>query len=98
MRPRYTKPALAELDSILTHIGERSEQGALRVKARIKTIINLLLAHPRIGVQTAKPKIRQINATPYPYLIFYEIGEGEIVIHAVRHGARAPSTMPGRKS
>ncbi|RYG75413.1 MAG: type II toxin-antitoxin system RelE/ParE family toxin, partial [Alphaproteobacteria bacterium] len=33
---------------------------------------------------------------PYPYLIFYEITEAEIVIHAVRHGSRDPAAMPGQ--
>jgi plasmid stabilization system protein ParE len=26
--------------------------------------------------------------TPFPYLIFYEVSDGEVIIHAVRHGAR----------
>jgi len=34
-------------------------------------------------------------ALPYPYLIFYEAAENEIIIHAVRHAARDPSGMPG---
>jgi len=34
-------------------------------------------------------------ALPYPYLIFYEVREGELIIHAVRHMARDPSSMPG---
>jgi toxin ParE1/3/4 len=32
---------------------------------------------------------------PYPYLIFYQATEEELVIHAVRHMARDPSSMPG---
>jgi plasmid stabilization system protein ParE len=36
-----------------------------------------------------------VATPPYPYLIFYEPTETEIVIHAVRHAARAPSIMPG---
>jgi hypothetical protein len=34
-------------------------------------------------------------ALPYPYQIFYEATEDELIIHAVRHMARNPSTMPG---
>ncbi len=66
-----------------------------RVQARIQTIIDLLLQHPQIGRRTSDPAIRRIGATPYPYLIFYEATESEIVIHAIRHGARDPSSMPG---
>jgi toxin ParE1/3/4 len=36
-----------------------------------------------------------MTALPYPYLIFYEATESEIIIHAVRHAARDPSSMPG---
>ena len=32
---------------------------------------------------------------PYSYLVFYEATESEIIIHAVRHVARDPSSMPG---
>jgi plasmid stabilization system protein ParE len=95
MRLRYTRPALADLDAILTYIANRSPQGAARIHARIQAVIDLLLSHPRIGVQTDDPVIRRVTTTPYPYLIFYEVAGDEIVIHAVRHGARDPSGMPG---
>jgi toxin ParE1/3/4 len=32
--------------------------------------------------------------TPYPYVIFYEVLDDEIIIHAVRHGARDPGGNP----
>jgi hypothetical protein len=32
---------------------------------------------------------------PYPYLVFCEVGEDKIIIHAIRHTARDPSSMPG---
>ena len=39
--------------------------------------------------------IRRMTASPYPYFVFYEATETEIIIHAVRHTARDPSGMPG---
>jgi toxin ParE1/3/4 len=33
--------------------------------------------------------------SPYPYLIFHQVTETEIVAHAVRHGARDPSSITG---
>jgi len=38
--------------------------------------------------------LRRIVVYPYPYLIFYQILDDEIVIHGVRHAARKPSSMP----
>jgi len=89
------RPALNDLAEILDFIATHSPQGAARVHARIDAIANLLLSYPRVGVPTEDPTIRRINASPYPYLIFYEIGGDEVIIHAVRHGARDPSSMPG---
>jgi toxin ParE1/3/4 len=95
VRLRYTLPALAELDAVLNHIAGRSPQGVRRIQTRMKAIIDLLLLHPNIGRRTNDPSIRRMTVSPYPYLIFYEVTETEIVIHAVRHGARDPSSMPG---
>jgi toxin ParE1/3/4 len=84
MRLRYTRLALADLAAILDYIEGHSPQGAARVHARIDTVINLLLSHPRIGVQTDDPTIRRINSSPYPYLIFYEIADDDIPCAAPR--------------
>jgi toxin ParE1/3/4 len=92
---RHTLPALAELDAILDYGATHSPQGAKRVQARIQRVIDLLLAHPYIGVRTDDPVIRRLTTSPYPYLIFYEVTETEVVIPAVRHGARDPFGMPG---
>jgi hypothetical protein len=48
-----------------------------------------------MGVRTEDPTIRRATTSPYPYLVFYEVTEAEIVIHAVRHAARDPAGMPG---
>jgi toxin ParE1/3/4 len=92
---RYTAPAFADLSLILDYIAEHSPQGAKRVQARIQSVIELLTSHPHIGVRTEDPSIRRLTTLPYPYLVFYEVAETEIVVHAVRHAARDPSDMPG---
>lgn len=92
---RYTLPALADLNSILDYIAAHSPQGARRVQMRIQVMIDLLLTHPNIGTRTDDPTIRRMTASPYPYLIFYEATEAELIIHAIRHAARDPAGMPG---
>jgi plasmid stabilization system protein ParE len=48
-----------------------------------------------MGTRTDDPTIRRLTTTPYPYLVFYEATGEEIIIHAVRHAARDPASMPG---
>jgi toxin ParE1/3/4 len=79
---RYTLPALADLSAILDYIAAHSPQGARRVQTRIQAFTELLFLHPHIGRRTNDPAIRQMTTTPYPCLIFYEITETEIIIHA----------------
>jgi toxin ParE1/3/4 len=95
MRLRYTLPALADLQSVLDYISGHSPQGAARVQSRIEAVINVLLSHPRVGTPTDDPTIRRMTTTPYPYLVFYEVAGDDLIIHAVRHGAGDPSSMPG---
>ena len=94
MRLRYTKLALADIKELATYLEPRSPQGSRKVRQRIKTLIEQLPDNPLIGKPTEDPVIRRLIANPYPYLIFYEVTQAEIIIHAVRHGARDPSSMP----
>jgi toxin ParE1/3/4 len=65
------------------------------LRARIKAITELRLEYPRIGSPTDDPTIRRMTTPPYPYLIFYEATDDEIIIHTVRHGAREPFDPTG---
>ena len=93
MKLRYTRRATAELEEVLAYIEEQSPLGARRVQVRIQAIINLVLEHPNAGQLTSNGRLRRMVASPYPYLIFYEVTEGHIVIHGLRHAARRPSTL-----
>ena len=95
MKLRYTPQALAELSALLDAIAFHSPAGAHRVQLRVKAVIALLPLHPHLGARTDVPAIRRMTTRPYPYLVFYEATETEIVIYAIRHGARNPSGMPG---
>ncbi|MBV8848183.1 MAG: type II toxin-antitoxin system RelE/ParE family toxin [Methylobacteriaceae bacterium] len=94
MKLRFTRPSLADLDGVLAYIHERSPQGAKRAQGRIRLLLDLLAHHPQLGQATDQPGIRRLVVSPYPYLVF-EIGLDEIIIHAVRHASRNPSSMPG---
>jgi toxin ParE1/3/4 len=94
LKVRYTPDAIADLRKALAYIEKRSPQGARKVQARIQRLIDLTLDHPHAGARTSSKRLRRLVARPYPYLIFYEVADNEIVIHGVRHSARRPSSMP----
>jgi toxin ParE1/3/4 len=94
MRLRYTLPALADLASILDYVVDHSPQGAARIHTRIRAVTDLLLRYPLAGAVTDDPTVRRMTTKPYPYLIYYGATDAEIIIHAVRHGARDPSDNP----
>jgi plasmid stabilization system protein ParE len=94
VRIRYTRRGAAELDQILFYIAKKSPQGAHRVRMRIQHLINLLSQHPHMGSLSGKSQARRLAVYPFPYLIFYQIRDDEIIIHGVRHSARDPSSMP----
>ncbi len=89
MKVRYTRPALADLDVILEYVAAHTPQGAKRVRSRIQASLDLLSLHPMIGTRTDDPDIRRLAVPLYPYLVFYEAAEDEIIVHAVRHAARS---------
>jgi toxin ParE1/3/4 len=92
MKVRYTLPAFAELGHILAYLEARSPGGARNVWARIEAVMRLLAKNPHAGRRTRRGY--RIPTWPYPYLIFYEPVGDEIIIHAIRHDARHPGTMP----
>ncbi|HKU94827.1 MAG TPA: type II toxin-antitoxin system RelE/ParE family toxin [Vineibacter sp.] len=96
MKLRYTPTAFVQLQEIAAYIGAHNPYGATRVQARIKHMIDLLIDFPKIGTPTDDPVIRRIATPPYPYVVYYELTADEIIIHAVRHGARDPGSAPGR--
>ena len=66
-----------------------------RVQARIRTVIDLL---PYLFAARPPDKRSHNSADsrhPVPVCDFLEANEAEIIIHAVRHAARDPSSMPG---
>jgi len=88
MKVRYTFPAQADLDEIYTYISENNQFAAERIKRQIKIDAELLGDFPFISRESDHPGIRVRKVRRYPYLIFYAVGDDEIRILRVRHGAR----------
>ena len=94
MKVRYTRAALAELTLIGEYVGAHSPTARIRVRNRIRAVVSLVADHPLIGTQTDHPSIRRMTTLPYPYLVFYEAGKDEAIIHAIRHAAQRSYEFP----
>ena len=88
MRLRYTRTAARELADVLASIAAESPQGARRVHLRLREAIDLLAEFPLIGQSTLRPGLRRLVVLPYPYVVFYQVRETEVVIVGVRHGSQ----------
>lgn len=88
MRVRYTRRALTNIDRIFHYIARENPAAAARVIARIEGLIGQLAEVPEFGEAAGIAGIRKLVATPFPYLIFYEVAADEIVVHHIRHGSR----------
>jgi plasmid stabilization system protein ParE len=95
MRVRFTLPALADLETIMDSVGERSPSAARGLARRVGQITVLLAQQPNVGRRTDADMIRRINLQPYPFVLFYEVLPDEVRVMAVMHGARDPASMPG---
>jgi toxin ParE1/3/4 len=86
MRLRYERRALADLDEIFRHIATDNPHAARRFMARITEAARLIAALPFMRQKTRNPRVRRFPVGKY--LIAYEVGEDEVIVQYVRHGAR----------
>jgi toxin ParE1/3/4 len=89
-RVRYARRAISDLIDIGDYIRERNPRAAEAVAARIRASIAQLGMFPFIGRPTDDGDLRVLPIGRYPYIVFYEVIEGEVVIHHIRHGRRKP--------
>lgn len=88
MRVTFTETAAGELAEILDYIAERNPSAAQRVAIEVDRVIEHLRRFPLSAQRTDRPDVRRAVLGRYPYLVFYTVEAGEIIIRNIRHGAR----------
>jgi toxin ParE1/3/4 len=86
MKVRYERGALADLEEIFEHIAADNRGAAATLVTRIEDAAVRIGGTPYIGQATRNPKFRRLPVGDY--LIVYEVGPAEVIIHYIRHGAR----------
>ena len=85
MKLRFERGALADLGEIFAYIA-KTTAGQRPNSLHVSNRRQLIAEQPHLGAVTRNPKFRRFPVGNY--LIVYEVGPNEVVIHYVRHGAR----------
>jgi toxin ParE1/3/4 len=89
MKVTYSRLALAELEDILAGIAAENPAAAVRVRARVERVIERIAQFPEGAQEVAERLgVRRVPLVRYPYVIHYGVGEDEVVILRIIHGAR----------
>jgi toxin ParE1/3/4 len=89
MRVRYSNLALVEFDTILAHVRAENPRAASNLEARVRRVIERIAQFPGAAQEVAeRPEVRRVPLVRYPYVIHYTVGDDEVVILRIIHGAR----------
>ena len=89
MRVRFSKLALAELDAILADIRADNPGAAAHLRERVGRVVGRIAQFPDGAQQVdTRPGIRRVPLVRYPYVIYYTIIEGDVMILRFLRGAR----------
>ena len=89
MKIRFLSVVPRELEAIEKYIGRDNPAAARNVVRRIAQQIEKLEYIPYLGRPGDAPGTRILVVPRLPYVVIYEIVEGEIVVLGVMHGARS---------
>jgi len=88
MRVRLTKVAIAELNEIYVYITNDNPSAARAVVRQVEYVIDRIRDFPEMARSTNDEGVRIFPVMPFPYLVFYTVGRGEVIIRNVRHAGR----------
>ena len=88
MRLRFSPRARNDISYIYQYIAPHNKEAATAVVRQIQFTSQLLARYPGLGRETDIPDVRMFPAARYPYLVYYRVIGGEVVIIHVRDGRR----------
>jgi toxin ParE1/3/4 len=90
MKARFSKTAVGEINDAIKYLAGRNPTAAVGLSKAIESAVRRLEEHPFSGRAIDSETIRSTGVVKFNYLILYEVKDGELLIHRVRHGARKP--------
>ncbi len=96
MKTRLSRAAAEDLREVLVLLSEQSPSAARGFRDRFRRLRTRIGDFPESGRTTDDASLRVVNMGRYPYLVFFERVDTQIVIMRIVHGARDPQTLPAR--
>jgi toxin ParE1/3/4 len=88
VRIRWTANAEYDVDTIWLHIAKDKLDAADRMIERFRRAARALGEHPLMGKVRREPGARTFVVSGTPYIVFYRVQHGEVVVLRVLHCAR----------
>ena len=88
MRVRWTRLALADLDSVYEYIAADDAAAALRVMERIEHAVSVFIRHPEAGRAGRIAGTRELVVSGTPFIVPYRFRRDAIQVLAVIHASR----------
>ena len=94
MRLRWTRLAIADLDSAFEYVAADNPSAAQQLLQRIEEGASILIRHPSAGRMGRVAGTRELVIAGTPFVVPYRIRRGSVEILAVIHAARKwPETL-----
>jgi plasmid stabilization system protein ParE len=97
VKTRFLTPARVEFTDAIAHYHEQRKGLGFRFSDEVKITIQRIVEYPEAGSPLSKAT-RQRQVKRFPYSVIYYLGGDELVIVAVMHNRRAPSSWKNRIS
>jgi toxin ParE1/3/4 len=95
LKLRYTPAALRDIEAIRRYIAAENPAAAEPVRLGILKAVQILTEFPFLGRRGRRKGTREKIVPRFPYVVIYRVGEEELVILRVYHGAPRPPRAPG---
>ena len=88
MRVRWTSDAADDLERISEYIAEDRPETARRIALDIIQSVDALETFPNRGRPGRVEDTRELVLAPLPFIAVYEVGEQEVQVLRILHGAQ----------
>jgi toxin ParE1/3/4 len=87
LKLRLTTAALRDLNDIFEYLNSQNPRAARSVINAIERSINLLTEYPMSARQTDMIDVRVRPLSKYPFLVFYQPADTELLVLRIRHSS-----------